>query len=72
MYILHIQKKGNIMIIKLYEDKELTKLDRFLILSNTSKEEILNFIEQENLDLPSIIKLIETANKKGIFISLED
>lgn len=58
------------MIIKLYEDKELTKLDRFLILSNTSKEEILNFIEQENLDLPSIIKLIEAANKKEIFLSL--
>ena len=60
------------MIIKIYEDKELTKLDRFLILSNTSKEEILEFIEKENLDLPSIIKLVETAQNKGIEISLNE
>lgn len=60
------------MIIKYYVDKELTELDGFIVFKNTSRDEILDFIKKEDLDRPAIIKLIETAKKQGIEISLEN
>lgn len=58
------------MIIKLKKDAKSTKVEGYLVLKNTSKEEILNFLEQENFSIIDLI--IEALYKKGISIFLEN